>query len=131
MTKPHGYQKWQTARVWPGGGWGEALVQVRKDQYLTQRDVAEYVGVSLATLRRWEGGLALPDRSLWPKLEEAMGMPVSDPRVPDHAPAERELIDTMLLMIGELTGIGLCRRFSNVPIIDPLLGWEPMDDQQG
>ncbi len=50
MTKPYSYQKWQTARVWPGGGWGEALAQVRKDQRLTQRDVAEYVGVSLATV---------------------------------------------------------------------------------
>ena len=79
MTKPYSYQKWQTARVWPGGGWGEALAQVRKDQHLTQRDVAEYMGVGLATLRKWEDGLALPDRSLWPKLEEAMGMPVPDP----------------------------------------------------
>jgi excisionase family DNA binding protein len=102
MTKPYSYQKWQTARVWPGGGWGEALAQVRKDQHLTQRDVAEYMGVGLAALRKWEDGLALPDRSLWPKLEEAMGMPVPDPRVPDHTPAERELIDTMLLVIDEL-----------------------------
>ena len=60
------------------------------------------MGVGLATLRKWEDGSALPDRSLWPKLEEAMGMPVRIPRVPDHTPAERELIDTMLLMIDEL-----------------------------
>jgi len=78
------------------------MAQVRKDQHLTQRDVAEYMGVSLATLRKWEDGLALPDRLLWPKLEEAMGMPVPDPRVPDHTPAERELIDTMLLLIDEV-----------------------------
>ena len=56
MTKPYSYQKWQTARVWPGGGWGEALAQVRKDQRLTQHDVADFVGVRLATLRRWEDG---------------------------------------------------------------------------
>jgi transcriptional regulator with XRE-family HTH domain len=84
------------------GGWGEALAQVRKDQHPTQGDVAEYMAVSLATLRKWEDGLALPDRSLWPKPEEAMGLPVPDPRVPDHTPAERELIDTMLIMIDEL-----------------------------
>ncbi len=29
-------------------------------------------------------------------------MPVPDPRVPDHTPAERELIDTILLMVDEL-----------------------------
>ena len=77
MTRPYSYQKWQTARVWPGGGWGEALSQVRKDQQLTQRDIAEYVGVGLSTVRQWEDGLALPDRSLWPKLEEAMGVPAA------------------------------------------------------
>lgn len=102
MTKPYSYQKWQTPRTWPGGGWGEAMSQVRKDQRLSQRDVADYVGVSLATVRRWEDGLALPDRDLWPKVEEAMGMPVPDPRVPDLSSAERELIDTMLLLIDEL-----------------------------
>ena len=60
------------------------------------------VGVGLATLRKWEDGQALPERSLWQQLEEAMGMPVPDPRVPDHTPAERELIDTILLMVDEL-----------------------------
>ena len=102
MTKPYSYQKWSTARTWPGGGWGEAMTQVRKDQRLTQRDIADYMSVSLATVRKWEDGTALPDRSLWPRLEEAMGLQVPDPRVPDHTPAERELIDTMLLMIDEL-----------------------------
>jgi excisionase family DNA binding protein len=102
MTKPYSYQKWQTTRVWPGGGWGDALSQVRKDQRLSQRDIAEYVGVSLAMVRKWEDGVALPDRSLWPKVEEAMGMAVPDPRVPEQTPAERELIDTMLLVIDEL-----------------------------
>ena len=76
--------------------------QVRKSQRLTQRDIADYLGVSLATVRRWEDGAALPDRSLWQKLEEAMGVPVPDPRVPEHTPAERELIDTLLLVTDEL-----------------------------
>jgi excisionase family DNA binding protein len=102
MTKPYSYQKWSTSRTWPGGGWGEAMAQVRKDQRLPQRDIADYLAVSLATVRKWEDGTALPDRTLWPRLEEAMGMPVPDPRVPDHTPAERELIDTMLLLIDEM-----------------------------
>ena len=78
------------------------MAQVRKDQRLPQRDIADYLAVSLATVRKWEDGTALPDRTLWPRLEEAMGMPVPDPRVPDHTPAERELIDTMLLLIDEM-----------------------------
>jgi excisionase family DNA binding protein len=102
MTKPYSYQKWSTTRTWPGGGWGEAMAQVRNNQHLTQRDIADYMGASLATVRKWEDGTALPDRTLWPKLEEAMGMPVPDPRIPDHTPAERELIDTMLLLVDEV-----------------------------
>lgn len=102
MTKPYSYQKWRTSRTWPGGGWGEAMAQVRKDQHLSQRDIADYMGVSLGAVRKWEEGVALPERLLWPKLEEAMGMPVPDPRIPEQTPAERELIDTMLLMIDEL-----------------------------
>ena len=79
-----------------------AMAQVRKSERLTQHDVADYLGVSLATVRKWETGLALPDRLLWPKVEEAMGVPVPDPRVPEHTPAERELIDTLLLVADEL-----------------------------
>src|ERR1039457_5335064 len=102
MTISYNPQKWRTARTWPGGEWGVAMAQVRKSERLTQHDVADYLGVSLATVRKWETGLALPDRLLWPKVEEAMGVPIPDPRVPEHTPAERELIDTLLLMTDEL-----------------------------
>jgi transcriptional regulator with XRE-family HTH domain len=78
------------------------MTQVRKRQRLTQRDIADYLGVGLATVRKWEDGVALPDRSLWQRLEEAMGVPAPDPRVPEHTPAERELIDTLLLVTDEL-----------------------------
>jgi excisionase family DNA binding protein len=78
------------------------MAQVRKGQRLTQRDIADYLAVTLATVRKWEDGVALPDRSLWTKLEEAMGVPVPDPRVPEHTPAERELIDTLLFVTDEI-----------------------------
>jgi excisionase family DNA binding protein len=81
---------------------GTRSAQVRKGQHLTQHDIADYLGVGLGTVRTWEAGLALPDRSLWTKLDEALGVPVPDPRVPEHTPAERELIDTLLLVTDEL-----------------------------
>lgn len=102
MTARYNSRKWSTALTWPGGDWGSAMRQVRKNQRLSQNDIADYLGVNLATIRTWEDGVALPDRSLWPKLEEAMGVAVPDPRVPERTPAERELIDTLLLVIDEL-----------------------------
>jgi transcriptional regulator with XRE-family HTH domain len=102
MTPNYGSRKWHTARTWPGDEWGSAMAQVRKGQHPTQRDVADFVGASSATVRKWEDGIALPDRSFWTKLEEALGVPVPDPRTPDHTPAERELIDTLLLATDEL-----------------------------
>ena len=78
------------------------MSQVRRNQHLSQGDIAAHLSVTLGTLRKWENGLALPDRSLWEKLEEAMGMPVPDPRVPNFSAAERELIDTMLLLTYEM-----------------------------
>jgi len=95
------------------------MAQVRKNQRLTQHDVADYLGVSLATIRIWENGLDLPDRSLWPNLEEAMGVPVPDPRVPEHTPAERELIDTLLLVTDELRL--LREQMSNLPVREPVV----------
>jgi excisionase family DNA binding protein len=79
--------------------------QVRRAQRLSQGDTAAHLGVTLATVRKWEDGLALPDRSLWEKLEEAMGMPVPDPRVPIYSTAERELIDTVLLLTDEIRSL--------------------------
>jgi hypothetical protein len=60
------------------------------------------MGISHSTMRKWKEGTALPDRSLWAKVEEAMGTPKPDPRVPDQSPAEREPIAAMLLLINEL-----------------------------
>lgn len=34
------------------------MAHVRKDQRLMQRDIADYMGVSLATVRKWEDGTA-------------------------------------------------------------------------
>jgi len=97
------------------------MMQVRKGQHLTQRDIADYMTVSLATVRKWEDSTVLPDRTLWPRLEEAMGMPVPDPRTPDHTPAERELIDTMLLLIDEL-------RLLRTQIAEGVPGPQPSSD---
>lgn len=35
--------------------------QVRKERDMTQRDLADYIGVKQATVSRWELGLSAPD----------------------------------------------------------------------
>ena len=69
-----------------------ALVDVRKGQGFTQRELAQAVGVSQATVSRWEKGARLP--RLWHALamcrvlglQESESRP-SSPEVPrDHIP---------------------------------------------
>ncbi|HIW33874.1 MAG TPA: helix-turn-helix domain-containing protein [Candidatus Paenibacillus intestinavium] len=44
------------------------FAQRRKEQAVTQQQVAEYVGVSKAAVSKWEQGLSYPDITLLPKL---------------------------------------------------------------
>ena len=55
-----------------------ALVDARKSQGLTQRELAQAVGVSQATVSRWEKGARLP--RLWHALAmcQVLGVPESE-----------------------------------------------------
>lgn len=49
---------------------GRLLAQLRKEQGLKQREVAQALNVSNKTVSKWECGLGYPDASLWPRLSE-------------------------------------------------------------
>ena len=48
------------------------IKQLRKDKGLTQEQLAEIVGVSLQTIRRWEWGTTTPNSTLLTKLAQAL-----------------------------------------------------------
>lgn len=50
----------------------------RDDQKLTQEQAGERVGVDAMTFSRWERGVHLPRKKLWPKIKEATGIAPSD-----------------------------------------------------
>ena len=53
-----------------------AIKQLRKEKAITQEKLAELVGVSLMTIRRWEWGKTNPDSKSLNKLAAALGTTV-------------------------------------------------------
>ena len=50
----------------------DKLKELRKEKGLTQMDLAVKVGVSLTTIRMWEGGVSEPKPENKDKLEKAL-----------------------------------------------------------
>ena len=55
----------------------ERIKQCRKAQKMTQEKLAELVGMSIMTIRRWEWGEQTPNASVLPKLADALHTTVS------------------------------------------------------
>lgn len=52
---------------------GNLIAQLRKEQGLTQKRVADSLGISNKTVSKWECGMGCPDLSLWADLSELLG----------------------------------------------------------
>lgn len=52
------------------------LKKIRKEQNLTQQQIAHSLGVSSGTLSAWETGKARPRKKLYPKIEEILGIKI-------------------------------------------------------
>ena len=55
---------------------GKLIAQLRKEQKLTQREVAEQLHVSPKTVSKWECGQGCPELSLWGPLSALLGADV-------------------------------------------------------
>lgn len=53
-----------------------SIAACRVNAGLTQREFADKVGVSLATITNWEGGKSEPDLSQVRKISELSGIPL-------------------------------------------------------
>lgn len=52
---------------------GRLIARLRKEKGLTQKDIAQSLGVVNKTVSKWECGLGCPDLSLWPALSQILG----------------------------------------------------------
>ena len=57
---------------------GEFISNLRKEQELTQKQLAEKIGVSDKTVSKWECGNGMPELSMLPILCEALGINVNE-----------------------------------------------------
>ena len=57
---------------------GSFLQEVRKDKGLTQKELAEQIGISDKTISKWENGNSVPDTSMLLPLCEALGITVNE-----------------------------------------------------
>lgn len=56
---------------------GENIRTIRKEQGLSQEELAERIHVVRQTVSKWEKGLSVPDTELLEALSEALETPVS------------------------------------------------------
>lgn len=47
---------------------GKLIAKLRKEKKLTQKNIADALGIQNKTVSKWECGLGCPDLSLWPEL---------------------------------------------------------------
>lgn len=57
---------------------GKLISSIRKDKGMTQKQLADNLGVSNATISKWETGKGYPDISLLEPLANALGITVSE-----------------------------------------------------
>src|SRR5690606_12641488 len=64
---------------------GNLIAKLRKEKNLTQKNIADALGIQSKTVSKWECGLGCPDLSLWPDLSAILD------------------VDMVQLMEGEIT----------------------------
>lgn len=65
---------------------GARIAARRKQQGMTQRDLAKQMGVTDKAVSKWERDLALPDVQSLPRLADSLGLPIEE-LMNDIAPA--------------------------------------------
>jgi transcriptional regulator with XRE-family HTH domain len=53
---------------------GKLIFKLRKEKNLTQKNIADALGIQSKTVSKWECGLGCPDLSLWPDLSAILGV---------------------------------------------------------
>ena len=76
---------------------GEIISTLRKEKGMTQKDIADQLGITDKAVSKWERDIAFPDTATIPKLAEILGISVEElmqakvAPVPANKDAERIL----------------------------------------
>lgn len=57
---------------------GEIISTLRKEKGMTQKDIADLLGITDKAVSKWERDIAFPDTATIPKLAEILGVSVED-----------------------------------------------------
>ena len=57
---------------------GQFIKQMRKEKGLTQKQLADCMGISDKTVSKWERGCGLPEVSLWKLLSDTLGVNIEN-----------------------------------------------------
>ena len=72
---------------------GRLILSLRQERGLTQKQLAESLGLSDRTISKWERGLGLPDVSLLRELSAVFGVNIEQLLAGDLQPNEQEVGD--------------------------------------
>ena len=73
---------------------GQFISKKRKEKGMTQKELAEQLGVTNKAVSKWETGQGLPDVGVLPKLGETLGVSVDEILQGGEKPAEEEPAET-------------------------------------
>ena len=124
---------------------GALIRELRRERGLTQRALAEELGISAKAVSKWECGRGAPDASLWDSLSEKLGAEVtrllqgelrSSPRDSGRLDRMRFFVCPICGSMSASTGspaVSCCsRRLSALPVREsgaPELGIEELDGE--
>lgn len=61
-----------------GTSMGEMIAAIRKEKGMTQKELADQLGITDKAVSKWERNIAYPDTATIPKLAQLLGIPVED-----------------------------------------------------
>ncbi|HHT41943.1 MAG TPA: helix-turn-helix domain-containing protein, partial [Firmicutes bacterium] len=69
---------------------GRLIAKLRKEQNLTQKNIADALGIQSKTVSKWECGLGCPDLSLWSDLSTILGVDMKQLMEGEITPNKRD-----------------------------------------
>ena len=78
---------------------GQTISALRKEQGMTQKDLAEKLGITDKAVSKWERDVACPDISLLPKLAQTLGVSVDELMNTDPTPKLQRNTDQIVNLV--------------------------------